>query len=553
MSQEQQPTWNGRGSLRVPDGPFQATWESLSQYQVPQWYVNGKFGIFIHWGLYSVPAFGNEWYPRNMYLTGTPEYEHHLKTYGPHTQFGYKDFLPMLTAERFDPESWAELFRKAGARFVVPVAEHHDGFAMYKSDLTDWCAAKMGPKRDLIGELAEAVRREWLVFGLSSHRAEHWWFFDGGRQFASDAQDKRYAGLYGPAQKRDTQPNEEFLDDWLARTCELVDRYRPQLLWFDWWIQEPAFVPYLKRLAAYYYNAAVRWGRGVAINYKHHAFPDEAAVYDVERGQLADIRRLFWQCDTSISKTSWGFIQGHEYKSASAIIGDLADIVSKNGALLLNIGPKPDGTIPPEEERVLLDIGGWLAVNDGELSDRLRNMAVIYEGLHTYGGMSGRDMEALAIGISEAVQDDHIRSRVGQVLYLGELLVSWNIPIVQPVGGHAVFLDAKAFYPHIPQDQFPAQTLAAQLYADSGVRGMERGIVSAGRDPDTGAHRYPALELTRLAIPRRVYTQAHMDVVAEAVKAAYENRADARGLDMVYEPEYLRFFQARFKPVTDND
>jgi alpha-L-fucosidase len=355
--------------LQMPEGPFQPSWGSLSQYQVPQWYVNGKFGIFIHWGLYAVPAFGNEWYPRNMYLTGTPEYEHHLKTYGPHPQFGYKDFLPMFTAERFDPGSWAELFRRAGARFVVPVAEHHDGFAMYRSDLTDWCAAKMGPRRDLIGELAEAVRKEWLVFGLSSHRAEHWWFFDGGMQFESDVRDKRYAGLYGPAQKRDTQPNEEFLDDWLARTCELVDRYRPQLLWFDWWIQEPAFAPYLKRFAAYYYSTAVRWGRGVAINYKHQAFPDEAAVFDVERGQLSDIRRLFWQCDTSASKNSWGFIQNHEYKSASAIIGDLADIVSKNGALLLNIGPEPDGTIPAEEERILLEIGGWLAVNGEGIYD----------------------------------------------------------------------------------------------------------------------------------------------------------------------------------------
>jgi tyrosine phenol-lyase len=208
-----------------------------------------------------------------------------------------------------------------------------------------------------------------------------------------------------------------------------------------------------------------------------------------------------------------------------------------------------DGAWMSAKKDNLVNIGGWLAVNDDDLFDRLRNMVVIYEGLHTYGGMAGRDMEALAIGISESVQDDHVRARVGQVRYLGDLLLAWQIPIVQPVGGHAIFLDAKGFYSHIPQDQFPAQVLTAALYLDSGVRGMERGIVSAGRDPETGDHRRPALELTRLAIPRRVYTQAHMDVVAEAVKAAYDAREQARGLKMVYEPKYLRFFQARFEPL----
>jgi tyrosine phenol-lyase len=195
----------------------------------------------------------------------------------------------------------------------------------------------------------------------------------------------------------------------------------------------------------------------------------------------------------------------------------------------------------------LVNIGGWLAVNDWTLFEELRNLVVVYEGLHTYGGLAGRDLEALAIGIEESVKDQHIRSRIGQVLYLGELLTDWNIPIVQPVGGHAIFLDAKAFYPHLKQIEFPAQTLAAELYLDSGIRSMERGIASAGRDAKTGDHYYPKLELTRLTIPRRVYTQAHMDVVAEAVKAVYDARETTRGLKMVYEPKYLRFFQARFE------
>jgi tyrosine phenol-lyase len=195
----------------------------------------------------------------------------------------------------------------------------------------------------------------------------------------------------------------------------------------------------------------------------------------------------------------------------------------------------------------LVNIGGWLAVNDEVLFEELRNLVVVYEGLHTYGGLAGRDLEALAIGIEESVSDQHIRSRIGQVLYLGELLTDWSIPIVQPVGGHAIFLDAKAFYPHLKQIEFPAQTLAAELYLDSGIRSMERGIASAGRDPKTGDHYYPKLELTRLTIPRRVYTQAHMDVVAESVKAVYDARESTRGLKMVYEPKYLRFFQARFE------
>jgi tyrosine phenol-lyase len=209
-----------------------------------------------------------------------------------------------------------------------------------------------------------------------------------------------------------------------------------------------------------------------------------------------------------------------------------------------------DGAWMSAKKDALVNIGGWLAVRDWALFEELRNLVVVYEGLHTYGGLAGRDMEAMAIGIGESMQDEHMRARIGQVRYLAELLQDWSVPMVQPVGGHAIFLDARGFYPHLRQDQFPAQTLAAELYLDSGIRSMERGIVSAGRDPATGDHHYPKLELTRLTIPRRVYTQAHMDVVAEAVKAVYDARSSARGLRMVYEPKYLRFFQARFEPLS---
>jgi tyrosine phenol-lyase len=227
--------------------------------------------------------------------------------------------------------------------------------------------------------------------------------------------------------------------------------------------------------------------------------------------------------------------QGYADKPVAAIVSEFCSYT--------------DGAWMSAKKDSLVNIGGWLAVRDERNYAVLRNLAVIYEGLHTYGGLAGRDMEAMALGIEESMQDDHIRSRIGQVRYLGELLRQWDIPIVQPIGGHAIFLDARRFYPQLAQDQFPAQTLACELYLESGVRAMERGIVSAGRDPKTGRHHYPALELTRLTLPRRVYTQAHMDVVAESVKAIYDNRAAAKGLEMVYEPEYLRFFQARFAPL----
>lgn len=205
-----------------------------------------------------------------------------------------------------------------------------------------------------------------------------------------------------------------------------------------------------------------------------------------------------------------------------------------------------DGACMSAKKDSLVNIGGWLALNDRDLFDEASNLVVVFEGLHTYGGLAGRDMAAMAVGIAESLSDDHIRARIGQVRYLGELLEGTGVPFVRPIGGHAIFLDASRFYPHLKQDEFPAQTLAAELYLDSGIRSMERGIVSAGRDPKTGDHNRPKLELTRLTIPRRVYTQAHMDIVAEAVEAVFVQRDLAKGLKMTYEPSYLRFFQARF-------
>ncbi|WP_309693816.1 alpha-L-fucosidase [Microbacterium foliorum] len=363
----------------IDAGPYSAEWESLSRYEPPRWYVDAKLGIFIHWGVYSVPAFHNEWYSRNMYLEASEDFAHHRENYGEQRDFGYKDFIPHFTMKDFDPDDWAALFKRAGAQFVVPVAEHHDGFAMYDTARSRWNAATMGPHRDVFGDLAAAVDRAWIVPGASSHRAEHWFFMNGGSRFDSDVRDPAYADFYGPAQREEVAPNARFLEDWLLRTVEFIDKYRPQVLWFDWWIEQPAFEPYLRQLAAYYYNRAAEWGREVAINYKWDAFAEGSAVYDIERGTMGGIRPAVWQNDTAISKNSWSWIEGHEYKSVDALIAELADTVSKNGLLLLNVGPKPDGTIPGHERLILEGIGDWLSLH-GEAIYGTRPWVIAQEG-----------------------------------------------------------------------------------------------------------------------------------------------------------------------------
>ena len=356
----------------IARGPYQDTWDSLSTHPVPEWFRAAKFGIFIHWGVYSVPVFGNEWYPRNMYIQGSPEFEHHIKTYGPHKEFGYKDFIPMFKAEKFDAEEWASLFEEAGAKYVVPVAEHHDGFQMYKSSLSHWNAAEMGPKRDTLGELCQAFEKHGLVSCASSHRAEHWFFMGHGKDFDSDIKDPMKRGdLYWPAMPEgdhqdifsEPAPSEEYLQDWLTRTCEIIDEYHPKLLYFDWWIQHQAFRPYLKKLAAYYYNRAQEWGEEVLITYKHDAFMFGTALVDIERGQFADVKPYYWQTDTAVALNSWCYTENNEYRPAADIIRDMVDIISKNGNLLLNIGPRADGTIPAEDAAILREIGAWLKVN----------------------------------------------------------------------------------------------------------------------------------------------------------------------------------------------
>ncbi len=362
----------------IAEGPYKADWQSLAEHKTPEWYRRAKLGIFIHWGIYSVPGFGNEWYSRNMYAPDHREFKHHLETYGPHTQFGYKDFIPHFTGDKFDAEAWLALFKKAGARYIMPVAEHHDGFAMYKTQFNRWSAPNMGPKRDVIGELKTAAQACDIHFCASTHRAEHYFFMNMGRTFPSDVQDEAYADFYGPAVYSDewntdnlgqtsenpftTGPSRAWLEDWMVRTCEFIDEYQPGVLYFDWWIQNFAFKPYLQKIAAYYYNRAAQWGREVSINYKREAFPPSVATFDVERGALTDISPVPWQTCTAIGKQSWGYCKDNSYKSSRQIICDLIDIVSKNGMLLLNVGPKADGSLTEEETKVLEELGAWMDI-----------------------------------------------------------------------------------------------------------------------------------------------------------------------------------------------
>ena len=366
----------------VANGHYKADWDFLKSCGFPDWYMGGKFGIFIHWGPSSVSGFRADWYAREMYREGTKEFDHHVKTFGNHKEFGYKDLIPKYAMEKFDGDRWAALFRNSGAQFVVPLAEYHDGFAEYDSTFTPFKATAMGPKRDLLGQLFDGLRKVGLTPGCSTHYAENWWFFNGGTKFPSDVQDPANASLYGPAQREEFPPDDAFMKHWLCRTCDFVDQYRPSLVWFDGCfngIEQKGFEPYLKMFAAYYFNRSIEWGVQVAINCKHFSFPDTVGVRDFERGQLSDIHFPFWQTDTAMAKNTWIHIPDAIYKEAATLIGDLVDIVSKNGALLLNIGPRSDGSIPEAELERLETIGKWLAVN-GEAIYRTRPWKIYGEG-----------------------------------------------------------------------------------------------------------------------------------------------------------------------------
>ena len=386
--------------------PYDADWESLTKHENPEWFLDAKFGIYCHWGPYSVPEFKNEWYSHWMYVNkDNPEakngkasefYEHHVKTYGPLDKFGYKDFIPMFTAEKFNAAEWADLFQKAGAKFAGPVSEHADGFAMWDSDLTKWDAKDMGPKRDIMGELSAEIRKRDMKFIATFHR--HWllgWFPTWDK--TTDASNPEYAGLYGPKLKKgDFQypPNPHEIDEgvkryypmaddafnseWLARLKEIIDKYNPDLVWFDNKM-DVIGEQYRKEFLKYYYNHAAKNKQEVVSTYKFYDFAKGAAILDLERSRMSEMRDFPWLTDDSIDWNSWSHIKNPNYKTTNRLINFLVDVVSKNGAVLLNITPKANGEIPlPVKER-LLEMGQWLQIN-GEAIYGTRTFKIYGEG-----------------------------------------------------------------------------------------------------------------------------------------------------------------------------
>ncbi len=374
---------------------YEENWESLKSYEIPTWFQDAKFGIFIHWGPYSVPAYAKEWYPRYMYMdTATfsaqldlesegPNKVHlyHKTKYGDLNKFGYKDFIPMFKAENFDPKSWIDLFKAAGAKYVVPVAEHHDGFAMYNSNVTKWNAVDKGPKRDIVKELFAEGKNQGLKMGVSSHFAFNWAYYNKKAHF--DTMDPEYSDLYSKKGKAIDEPvSQEFKELWWKRTTDILDNYQPDVLWLDFFVDQDVFKEYHPKLAAYYYNKAMEWDKEVVLqdkNFRYESFPEGTFVHDLERGKMSDIRKIPWQTDTSIGENSWSYVEDWESKDANRLIDDLVDIVSKNGCLLLNVGPKADGTIPEDQRDVLLEMGNWLSIN-GEAIYGSRYWKVFGEG-----------------------------------------------------------------------------------------------------------------------------------------------------------------------------
>ncbi len=352
---------------------YEGDWESLKRHKaVPDWFRDAKFGIYFHWGVYTVPAFGTEWYPREMHLKDKSEYKHHIEKYGDPSEFGYHDFVPMFKAEKFDAEKWADLFERAGARFVGPVAEHHDGFSMWASRVNPWNAKEMGPKRDITGELAAAIRKRRMRFVTTFHHTRNRTWYPRVEGWPTTSEDAMLRILYGNI------PEDEFRELWKGKLYEVIDGYRPDLIWFDSKL-EAVGEEYITDFLAYYFNRADEWGREVVVACKGLDLPREIGVEDFEKGRMNQITDYVWLTDDMISFRSWSYVEGMKIKSTRYVLGVLIDIVSKNGCLMLNISPKSDGTIPKNQEEVLLGIGAWLKKN-GEAVYGTRPFVVLGEG-----------------------------------------------------------------------------------------------------------------------------------------------------------------------------
>jgi len=350
----------------MPAGPYQETWASLqANYRAPEWFVDAKFGLCMHWGLFSVPARQSEWYVRYMYGGNPGIMRDHIAKWGPLDQFGYKDFIPLFRAEHWDPAAWAALFRRSGAKFFSPTGEHHDGFSLWASDYNEFNSVNFGPHRDILGEIAAAVRKEGLRFGVNNHSFEH---FDFIRAVAgSDQTDPQWRDFYH-VYDRSAADRQAFDALWVRKNMELIDRYQPDLLWFDNGVNGRQWDPLKLKVAAYYYNQAQAWGKSVSLSTKGTG--DRAAylygtIKDYERqGRILPraIRTYAWEVDDPIG-SKFGYVKGIVYKSAALLVRRIVDTTSMNGVYMLNLSPLADGTIPVEQQDRLREIGRWLDVN----------------------------------------------------------------------------------------------------------------------------------------------------------------------------------------------
>jgi alpha-L-fucosidase len=351
---------------------YKPTWNSLKKHRIPEWIDDAKFGIYYHWGIYSVPACGPNvsWYPFWMYRKGSPQHEYHVKHYGDPSDFGYKDFIPLFKAEKFNPDEWAKLFKDAGAKFAGPVAIHHDAFAMWDSKVTKWNAVNMGPKRDTVGEMEKAIRKRGMKFMVAFHHAANWFFFpQSDPKF--DTSNPEYAGLYGiryegKYTRHQVWPNKEFLDWWKAIVIEVIDNYKPDLIWWDFGLGR-IHEKYKKEVLAYYFNRAEEWGKEVEILYKMNNIPPGFGVVDYEVGRASKLTYYKWITDTSVDfnaqSTAWGYAKEAGTKSPRTLVHNFVDRVAKHGYLVINVGPKADGTIPELHKEAILEMGNWLDIN----------------------------------------------------------------------------------------------------------------------------------------------------------------------------------------------
>ena len=436
----------------MPD-TYKPTWSSLAKHPTPQWFKDEKFGIYTHWGLYSVPAYGanGTWYPNQLYREGSKAYQHHVKTYGHPSEFGHKDFVPMFTAEKFDPDEWAEIFKSSGARFAGPVAEHHDGFSMWDSSVNPWNAAKMGPKRDIVGELEKSYKKAGMRYVATFHHAFNWWFFP--------VWDDRYdcgklenTGLYVRTHGKDELPDTEYLDQWRDKIIEVIDGYGPDLLWFDFGL---GGIPerYRREMLSYYYNKAEELGKEVVVTFKEmpkgwNHLPPGTGIADLELGKMNELTHYQWITDTSIDAGgTWSYVTNVGYKSTERLIHNLVDRVSKNGQLLLNIGPRADGTIPEPAQHALKEMGRWLEVNGEAIFGTTPWMSSGTGPTAIEGGSHFNENNEVRFSASDfrfTTKDDAV-----YVICLGRPGDSVNIETLRPhKKGDQMKLDPfKAFYP----------------------------------------------------------------------------------------------------------